>query len=141
MSSACMMYSTLIRESAEVTQKLNKELLLDIARHPKALKSCLVCSGLSCPGWMSVPGYFDLNKLQVVGTLKTEGAEECWDEHHPDGTNLWSDDAPISIEHHPYNRSDVLECIHCNRMFLHYTEYGGYYLDQRIRELTAQLIV
>lgn len=121
-------------------EKLNKEQLLYIARQRKALRNCPECSGLSCPGWMSVPGYFDLNKLQIVGTLKTEGAEECWDEYHPDGTNLWSDDAPISIDHHPYNRSNVLECIHCNRVFLNYTEYGGYYIDQRIRELNFNLI-
>jgi len=90
---------------------------------------------------MSVPGYFDLSKWQVVGTLKTEGAEESWDEYHPDGTNLWSEDAPIAIQYYPYSRSDVLECSHCTRKFLHYTEYGGYYLDQRIRELAAKLIV
>jgi hypothetical protein len=88
-----------------------------------------------------VPGYFDLAKLKVVGTLKTESTEECWDEYHPHGTHLWSDEAPIAIHHHPYNRADVRECACCKRTFLHYTEYGGYYLDERIRELDARLIV
>lgn len=77
----------------------------------------------------------------MLGTLKPEGAEECWDEYHPDGTHLWSVDAPISIKHHPYNRSDVRECTHCKRKFLHHTEYGGYYLDERNRELNAKFIV
>jgi hypothetical protein len=90
---------------------------------------------------MSVPGYFDLGILKVIGTLRTEVGEECWDEYHPSGTNLWSEDAPISIKHHPYNRSDILECVGCKRRFLHYTEYGGYYLDKRIRELNPKLIV
>jgi len=88
-----------------------------------------------------VPGYFDLSKLKPLGTLRVEGAEECLDEHHPNGTNLWSADAPISVQHHPYNRSDVCECSHCHRTFLHYTEYGGYYLDKRIRELNKKFIV
>jgi len=96
---------------------------------------------LYCPGWISVPGYFDIGKLKVLGTLKAEGAEECWDEYHPEGTNLWSESAPIAIHYDPYNRSDVRECTHCKRVFLHYTEYGGYYLDERIRDLNPALIV
>lgn len=122
-------------------RKLDREKLLGLAKSSKAVKGCPACSSLSCPGWMSVPGYLDLSKWQVMGTLKTEGAEECWDEYHPDGTNLWSEEAPIAIQHYPYNRSDVLECSHCKRTFLHYIEYGGYYLDQRIRDLAAKLIV
>lgn len=122
-------------------KKLNSEQLLDIALSPKAPGACTECSSLSCPGWISVPGYFNHKKLKVLGTLKNEGAEENWDEYHPDGTNLWSEEAPISIQHHPYDRSDVLQCTGCKRTFLHYTEYGGYYLDERIRELNAILIV
>jgi hypothetical protein len=124
-----------------VIKKLNREQLLDIAKSSKAAKACVECSSLSCPGWTSVPGYFDLRKLKVLGTLRAENLEECWDEYHPSGTNLWSEDAPIAIHHHPYNRSEVLECIHCKRTFLHYTEYGGYYLDERVRELNTTLIV
>lgn len=120
---------------------LNREQLLEIAKSSKVAEACTECSSLSCCGWESVPGYFSLGKLRVLGTLKRESVEECWDEYHPNGTHLWSADAPISIEHHPYNRSEVLECSGCKRTFLHYTEYGGYYLDERIRELNARLIV
>ena len=100
---------------------LNKEQLLEIATSSKASPACPTCSSLSRVGWTSVPAYFNLGDLKLLGTLKMEGAEDCWDEYHPDGTNLWSEDAPISIEHHPYNRSDVRECISCKRKFLHYT--------------------
>jgi hypothetical protein len=124
-----------------VIRELNRDQLLDIANSSKVAGACQECSSLACPGWVSVPGYFDLGKLTVLGTLKLASAEERWDEYHPDGTNLWSDDAPIAIQHHPYNRSDVRECNHCKRKFLHYTEYGGYYLDERIRELNPKLIV
>jgi hypothetical protein len=125
----------------KMIKKLNIAQLFHIANSPKAAKACTRCASLSCAGWISVPGYFDLTKLQVLGTLKKEGAEECWDEYHPNGTHLWSDDAPISIGHYPYSRSDILGCSQCKRTFLHYTEYGGYYLDQRIRALNANLIV
>lgn len=120
---------------------INRDQLLEIAKSPASVATCSECSSLSCLGWTSVPGYFDLSKLEVLGTLKTDSAEEHWDEYHPSGTNLWSDDAPISTQHHPYNRSDVRECTSCKRKFLHYTEYGGYYLDERIRELNPELIV
>jgi hypothetical protein len=124
-----------------VITKLNKDQLREIAKASKAATACAECSTLSCPGWVSVPGYYDLSKLQIVGTLKSDEAAECWDEYHPAGTHLWSELAPIAIEHHPYNRSDVRECSSCKRTFLHYTEYGGYYLDERIRELNVELII
>ncbi len=122
-------------------KELSREQLLDIAKSPQAAEGCSACSSLSCPGWISKPGYFDLSKLRIVGTLRIEGAQESWDEYHPDRTSFWSEDAPISTQHHPYNRSDILECGGCKKKFLHYTEYGGYYLDERIRELNAHFIV
>lgn len=122
-------------------KKLNRNQLLQIAASSNISETCPECSSLSCPGWVSVPGYFDLSKMKVLGTLVDENAPECWDEYHPQGTHLWSENAPISIQHHPYNRSDVRECMGCKRKFLHYTEYGGYYLDQRIRELNIKLII
>ena len=122
-------------------KELTRNQLLEIAATSMSNQDCPECSTLSCAGWVSVPGYFNLGKLRVLGTLQHESAEESWEEFHPDGTNLWSENAPISVRHHPYNRSDVRECMHCKRKFLHYTEYGGYYLDERIRELNSSLIV
>ena len=122
-------------------QKLTRHQLLYIAMSRNDVQPCEECVPLCCPGWISVPGYFDVRKLKFLGTLKAKGAEERWDEYHPNGTNLWSVEAPIAIDHHPYDRSDVRECVHCTRVFLHYTEYGGYYLDERIRALNPKLIV
>jgi hypothetical protein len=122
-------------------KELNKDQLLKLAEPPKTNDACPDCSSLACDGWESVPSSFNLNQLQVLGTLRIEGTEECWDEYHPNGTNLWSADAPISLQHHPYNRSNICECISCKRKFLRYTEYGGYYVDERVRELNFKLII
>lgn len=122
-------------------KELNTTQLLEIARSTTAKSHCEQCSPLSCKGWESMPSGFDVGLLTPLGTLKIEGAQESWDEHHPNGTNQWSSDAPISVTHYPYNRSDVYECKSCQRKFLRYTEYGGYYIDERIRELDPDLII
>jgi hypothetical protein len=121
--------------------ELNRDQLLKIAASERIAISCQECSSLSCAGWESVPSSFELKKLRYLGTLRIEGADDCWDEYHPNGTNIWSENAPISIKHHPYNRSDVCECIRCKKKFLRYTEYGGYYVDERIRELDHKFII
>ena len=121
-------------------KELNTNQLLALARSAVTISNCEKCLPLSCKGWESMPNGFDAESLIPIGTLKIEGAQESWDEYHPNGTNQWSIDAPISATHYPYNRSDVFECKSCQRKFLRYTEYGGYYLDERIRELDPKLI-
>lgn len=79
--------------------------------------------------------------LECVGTLRVEDAPECWEEDLPKGMTIWSKDAPISTPFHPYNKSDVYECKHCRAKYLRYTECGGYYVDERIRELNPKLIL
>jgi hypothetical protein len=102
---------------------------------------CTACVQLVCPGWESVPSTFDVSVLQRVGTLRREEVEEpTVMEHHPQGTHGWSIDAPIAPAFFPYNRCDVWTCKACARPFLRYTEYGGYYEDQRIRQVNAALI-
>lgn len=102
---------------------------------------CLVCPSLRCPGWESVPSSFDTSTLQRVGTLRRAGEDEpTLAEHHPRGTHSWSVNAPIAPAFFPYNRCDVWTCKVCARPFLRYTEYGGYYEDQRIRQVSAALI-
>lgn len=122
-------------------KELNAIQLLEIAQSSKTKDNCEHCAPLSCQGWESLPSGFDKETLIPLGTLRVEGAPECWDEYHPNGTNQWSGDAPISVQHYPYNRSDVFECKACQRKFLSYTEYGGYYLDERIRELNPEFII
>lgn len=97
---------------------------------------------LVCPGWESMPGFFDRANLHAVGTLRRPGDEEpTLREHHPAGTNAWSADAPIAPAFFPYNRCDVWQCVVCARAFLRYTEYGGYCEDERVRGLDPALVV
>ena len=112
-----------------------------LARAPDASAGCSVCAALVCPGWESMPGSFDRSQLRRVGTLRPDGDDEpTLQEHHPAGTHAWSADAPIAPAFFPYNRCDVWLCVACSRPFLRYTEYGGYYEDERVRELNPDLI-
>jgi hypothetical protein len=104
---------------------------------------CPDCAELVCPGWESLAGAFDRSRLVRVGTLQVERAdarEPTLSEHHPRGSHAWSVDAPIAPAWFPYNRCDVWQCRACTRAFLRYTEYGGYYQDERIRALDAALV-
>ncbi len=102
---------------------------------------CGVCAPLVCAGWDSLPSTFDASALRRVGTLRRDEVEDpTLLEHHPRGTHAWSVDAPIAPAFFPYNRCDVWVCRACARPFLRYTEYGGYYEDQRIRALDAELL-
>lgn len=120
---------------------IDKEQLQQLARSIKSDSSCPSCSSLNCVGWESLPAVFDKSSLKLIGTLKIEGAAESWDEYHPNGTQIWSVDAPIAIGFHPYNRCDVYQCIKCAKPYLRYTEFGGYYVDERIRVLSEALLV
>ena len=102
---------------------------------------CSNCQSLTCDGWESIPGGFETKTLERIGTLRVEDSPECWEEYHPNGTDLWSKNAPISIAFHPYNKSDVYQCNKCQSKYLRYLEAGGYYVDERIRRLDAKLIV
>ena len=102
---------------------------------------CPRCAAIAARGWESVPGGFDRNGLRQVGTLRLPGYDEpTLQEHHPTGTNAWSPDAPIAPAFFPYNRCDVWQCSGCKRPFLRYTEYGGYYVEERIRPVEAALV-
>jgi hypothetical protein len=107
-----------------------------------ATAACARCAALRAPGWEAMPGGFERADLRLVGTLRQPGVEEpTLEEHHPQGTRGWSPDAPIAPEFFPYNRCDAWQCVQCGRPFLRYTEYGGYYVEERIRELHAALVV
>ncbi len=103
---------------------------------------CPSCAALSGAGWESVPGSFERSRLRCIGTLRDPLVDEpTLDEHHPAGTHAWSPDAPIAPAFYPYNRCEVRECVSCARVFLCYTEYQGYYQDERIRALCPGLVV
>jgi hypothetical protein len=121
---------------------LDAEDVLRIAREGWGRPPCEQCAGLRCAGWESTPSTLDESLLRRVGTLARPGDDEpTLDEHHPAGTHYWSPDAPIAPRHFPYNRSEVWQCVRCARAFLRYTEYGGYYVDHRIRALDPGLVV
>ena len=97
-------------------------------------ESCQCAVGL-CKSWESVPEErWPVAKMQKLGTLRDpELYEPTFEESHPHGTRYDSPDAPIAVEHFPYNRCDVFKCTPCGRVLLRYTEFGGYYVDHRVR--------
>ncbi len=102
---------------------------------------CRRCAALASKGWESVPGSFDRSNLVCIGSLRDPSNDEpTVAEFHPAGTHGWSSDAPIAPGWFPYNRCDVWQCTGCAKPFLRYTEFGGYYTDERIRELQADLV-
>jgi hypothetical protein len=120
--------------------RLHAKDLLSLAA--QAQSACADCQSLSCAGWESVGGGTDLSRLSKVGTLRDPALEEpTFVEHHPKGTRSGSSDAPIAPSWFPYNRCDVWRCSRCGSGFLRYTEYGGYYSDERIRALNPALVV
>ena len=116
--------------------------LINLARRDPAQADCATCHTLVCPGWESLPVYFDGDKLRRVGTLRDAAVTDpTVEEFHPGSTHTWSPEAPIAPAFFPYNRCDVYVCVTCSRPFLRYTEYGGYYIDERIREVHADRVV
>ncbi len=94
------------------------------------------CSTLQCAGWESVPTPLGEPLLRRLGTLRdADEAEPTFTEWHPAGTRYDSADAPVAPAWFPYNRCEVWACAACGRGFLQYTEFGGYYVDHRLREL------
>lgn len=104
------------------------------------------CALKACQGWDSVlPSHWPAEHLQAVGTLRqplAEGqTEPTFEEFHPGGTRYASAQAPIALGFFPFNRCDVHRCTRCGCAVLCYTEYGGYYVDQRVRLVDADLVV
>ncbi|WP_427914571.1 hypothetical protein ACPWT1_06550 [Ramlibacter sp. MMS24-I3-19] len=116
--------------------------LRELAARHRSGDKCPVCGGLQCKGWEALPAAVNISGLRRVGTLRDpELYEVTVEEYHPDGTHSWSPDAPIAAAFHPANKSDVWQCSSCGRVFLRYTEYGGYYQEERVREVDPALIV
>ncbi|MGN8063394.1 hypothetical protein ACTJK4_17225 [Ralstonia sp. 22111] len=121
---------------------LDFQQLENLASRSDSVKTPCECSKTSLAGWSSLPVSFPEEQLQRIGTLVQGNVDEAtFAEFHPGGTGYWSDDAPIAPHYLPYNRSDVWECKACRRVFLRYTEGGGYFVDQRVRALTGSLLV
>ena len=95
-----------------------------------------------CTSWESVSeDRWPAADMLAVGTLRDpELGEPTFEEFHQ-GTRYDSSDAPVALRYFPYNRCDVWQCKSCARLWLRYTEFGGYYVDHRVRALNPALIV
>lgn len=100
------------------------------------------CTALQTPSWESITDDRWPTGIQSVGTLRPANVDEpTFEEFHPNGTRYASVEAPIALSWFPFNRSDVYRCSRCHSVFLRYTEYGGYYVDHRVRLVDPGLIV
>jgi len=81
--------------------------------------------------------------LKTAGRLlrDPDEAEPTVPELHAQGSRYESPHAPIAPDWFPYNRCDVWACVACGRGFLQYTEFGGYYVDHRLREVDPARVV
>jgi hypothetical protein len=99
-----------------------------------AVGPCLAWESLAEDRWPAI-------QMDKLGTLRDADIyEPTFEEIHPQGTRYDSVDAPVAVKFFPYNRCDVFSCRQCNRSLMRYTEFGGYYVDHRVRELRAQLL-
>jgi len=122
---------------------LNSTQLKALAK--QSLNQC-TCALKICKGWESVSNdRWPSKQLKLEGTLRRElghgETELSFAEFHPNGTRYDSPDAPVALNYFPYNRADVFGCQQCGCAILKYTEYGGYYIDQRVRLVDASLVV
>ena len=99
------------------------------------------CTALQTPSWESITDDRWPAGIRRAATLRPPDVDEpTFEEFHPNGTRYGSADAPIAIAWFPFNRSDVYVCGRCSSVFLRYTEYGGYYVDHRVRLVDPNLI-
>ena len=122
-------------------EKLSAESLNAAAQG--TIKQACSCALGPCPGWESfTEERWPKGLMRPLGTLRdTDIYEPTTDEYHSDGTRYESPTAPIAVNFFPYNRCDVHGCTQCHRVLLRYTEFGGYYVDHRVREVHPALVV
>lgn len=115
--------------------KTADELRAAIANAPPA-RPCTCALG-TCAGWESLAEYrWEAAQMTQVATLRDPAIDEpTLEECHPTGTRYESPQAPVALAFFPYNRCDVWHCSRCDRHLLRYTEFGGYNVDPRVREL------
>lgn len=101
------------------------------------------CSVAACESWESMPeARWPTVQMHKVGTLLDDTVfEPTYEEAHPHGTRYGDANAPVAVKFFPYNRCDLWKCSRCEKHLLRYTEFGGYYVDQRVRFLDPKLIL
>lgn len=123
-----------------MTLLLNAQSLkaLGYASSPQAC----TCALRPCAGWDSFTQERWPRQMRQMGTLRDPDVyEPTPDEYHPDGTRYASPEAPVAVNFFPCNVSDVYACDTCKKVVLRYTEFGGYYVDHRVRELDPSRVV
>ncbi len=107
-----------------------------------APKQACTCAVGPCPAWESLAeDRWPAAQMNKLGSLRDpELYEPTFEEFHPDGTRYDSVNAPVAAKYFPYNRCDVFRCTQCSRSLMRYTEFGGYYVDHRVRELRLGLL-
>lgn len=118
----------------------------DLKRLAASNPTQCTCTLKACTGWESVSqDRWPAHPLPRVGTLRQplpeEQTEPTFEEFHPNGTRYESPRAPIALAYFPFNRCDVHACRQCGCAVLKYTEYGGYYIDHRVRLVDPNLIM
>jgi hypothetical protein len=115
---------------------------LKAAAQDRRTAACSCALG-PCTGWESfTEERWPKDLMRPLGTLRdAEIYEPTTDEFHPNGTRYESPAAPVAVNFSPYNRCDVFECGRCEKVLLRYTEFGGYYVDHRVREVDAALVI
>lgn len=108
---------------------------------PARIAPGCTCASLVCPGWESIPAVLGPPLMKPLGTLRDPQIDEPGYEESSGVGGYWSGTAPIAPLHFPYNRCDVWACMQCGRGFLQYTEFGGYYIDHRLRQIDPGLVV
>lgn len=109
--------------------------------HPAGIAPGCECASLVCPGWESIPAVLGEPMLTKLGTLRDPQIDDPIYEEWSGVGGYWASTAPIAPLHFPYNRCEVWTCAQCGRGFLQYTEFGGYYVDHRIRQIDPGLVV
>jgi len=122
--------------------RLDDEQLRRLAQDSGAISLACNCIALDASGWISLPLSLPEQQLQDIGTLLQDPyVEPTFAEYHPAATRYDSPQAPVAPRHFPYNRCNVARCTLCARVYLRYTEAGGYFVDRRIRALNAPELV
>jgi hypothetical protein len=123
--------------------------LIRLAAELRALQTEAPDSAPCTCGLVSYTGWASLTEERWPAALMTQLAtlrdpevyEPTFEEYHPAGTRYDDPAAPVALAWFPYNRCDVWRCQACERLVLRYTEFGGYYVDHRVRVLDTALIV
>ncbi|MEZ0603946.1 hypothetical protein ACAX43_17565 [Paraburkholderia sp. IW21] len=125
-----------------MAEYLNAATLLDLAQRAEQRGTApCTCTKTPLDGWQSQPLSLDESQFAEIGTLLAEDDPvPTFSEYLPVKTTYWSAEAPIAPRYFPYNRCAVWECSLCGRLYLRYTEGGGYFVDRRIRAVQSALI-